>query len=301
MNQRSDRLTQAEPAPGRLARLSLYLLPLLLHSGDALAWGLHTHVYFAQLLIWSIPLLDPALRRAVTRFPRLVMAGACVPDLALVGPRLDSNAFNDTHRWESAHHLLRGARDDDERALAVGYASHLLVDVIAHNHFVPAHEKLWLDIPWLTHVAVEWAMDAHIHRHAFAQPGELLLEEELLVADFAARAFGTQGFTALKAVRCLGQADRALRRTRLPDLCYRLMRMDDTLRERFDGYIHATGQRLGQLNRVLNQEAPAWEAELRCPIVKRDRLRTFSRDDLRVLLPLPQDLFAEPGHLPAAA
>lgn len=292
MIQRSDRLASPEPALRRLARLSLYVLPLLLQSGDALAWGLHTHVYFAQLLIWSIPLLDPELRRAVVRFPRLAMAGACLPDLALVGPRLDSDAFNDTHRWASAHHLLRGARDDDERALAVGYASHLLVDVIAHNHFVPAHEKLWLDIPWLTHVTVEWAMDAHIGRHAFAHPGELLLEEELLVADFAARHFGTKGFTALKAVRLLGQADRALRRSRLPELCYRLLRLDDSLRGRFDDYIQATGQRLRQLNRVLSHEAPAWEAEMNCPIVKRDRLRPFTRADLRALLPLPQDLFA---------
>lgn len=301
MNQRSDRRLMPRPAPRRLARLTLYVLPLLLQSGDALAWGLFTHVYFAQLLIWSIPLLDPRLRRAVTRFPRLAMAGACVPDLALVGPRVDSDAFNHTHRWESAHHLLRGARDDDELALAVGYSSHLLVDVIAHNHFVPAHEKLWLDIPWLTHVTVEWAMDAHIRRHAFAPPGELLLDEELRVADFAARAFGTKGFTALKAVRWLGKADRTLRRSRLPELCYRLMRLDDTLRGRFDDYIHATGKRLRQLDRVLNHEAPAWEAEMNCPVAKRDRLQPFSRADLRALLPLPQDLFAEPGRHPARA
>ncbi|HRH81636.1 MAG TPA: zinc dependent phospholipase C family protein [Thiobacillaceae bacterium] len=285
-------------AAPRAARLILYILPLLLQSGDALAWGLHTHVYFAQLLVWSIPLLDPELRRAVARFPHLVMAGACLPDLALVGPRLDTPAFAGTHRWESAHHLLRQARDDDERALAVGFASHLLVDVIAHNHFVPAHEKLLLDIPWLTHVTVEWAMDAHIARHAFAAPGEVLLEEELRVADFAARHFGTRGAMALKAVRLLGQADRGLRRSRLPELCYRLLRLDGTLRTRFDDYIQATGRRLDQLNRVLNHEAPAWPAELNCPVAKRDRLQPFSRADLRALLPLPHDLFeAEPARV----
>lgn len=274
-----------------LARLSLYALPLLLQSGDALAWGLHTHLYFAQLLVWSIPLLDPELRRAITRFPRLVMAGACVPDLALVGPRLDSAAFDQTHHWETAHRLIRCARDDEEQALAVGFASHLLVDVIAHNHFVPAHEKLLVDIPWLTHVTVEWAMDAHIARHAFAAPGELLLEEDLRVADFAGRHFGTTGAMALKAVRLLGQADRGLRRSRLPDLCYKLLRIDSTLGTRFDDYIQATSRRLHQLNRVLNHEAPAWQAELSCPVVKRDRLQPFTRQDLRALLPLPHDLF----------
>lgn len=283
------------PMP-KAVRILLYTIPLLLASGDALAWGLHTHVYFAQLLIWAVPLLDPALRRAVLRHPRLAMAGACMPDLALVGPHLQSDAFGQSHRWPTAHDLLATAGDEAEQAIAVGYASHLLVDVIAHNHFVPAHEKLLADIPWLTHVAVEWAMDAHVARHAFAQPAELLLDSELHVSDFAARHFGCPGRLALKAVRVLAKADHALRRSRIPQACYRLLRLDRTLGQRFDAYIDATAGRLAQLNRVLNREAPAWEAELSCPVTKRARLRPFTRTDLRALLPLPQDLFRPEGQ-----
>ncbi len=275
----------------KAVRLLLYAVPLLLTSGDALAWGLHTHVYFAQLLIWAVPLLDPALRRAVLRHPQLAMAGACLPDLALVGPRLASDAFRHSHRWPTAHDLLLTARDDAEQAVAVGYASHLLVDVIAHNHFVPAHEKLIADVPWLTHVAVEWAMDAHIARHAFALPAELLLDNDLHVSDLAARHFGCSGSLALKAVRLLARADRALRRSRIPQACHRLLRLDRTLRQRFDDYIQATAGRLAQLNRVLNREAPAWEAELLCPVTKKARLSPFTRAELRALLPLPHDLF----------
>jgi hypothetical protein len=280
----------------KAARILLYTIPLLLASGDALAWGLHTHVYFAQLLIWAVPLLDPALRRAVLRHPRLAMAGACMPDLALVGPHLNSDAFAQTHRWPTAHALLVTAGDEAEQAIAVGYASHLLVDVIAHNHFVPAHEKLLADIPWLTHVAVEWAMDAHVARHAFAHPAELLLEHDLHVSDFAARHFGCSGRLALEAVRILARADHVLRRARIPQVCLRLLRLDRTLGQRFDAYIHATAGRLAQLNRVLNREAPAWEAELSCPVTKKARLSPFTRTDLRALLPLPQDLFQPEGR-----
>jgi hypothetical protein len=279
----------------KAARLSLYAIPLLFNSGDALAWGLHTHVYFAQLLIWAIPLFDPALRRAVLRHPRLAMAGACMPDLALVGPHLDSDAFRQSHRWPTAHDLLVSAGDEAEQAIAVGYASHLLVDVIAHNHFVPAHEKLLADIPWLTHVAVEWAMDAHVALHAFAQPAELLLDNDLHVSDFAARRFGCSGRLALKAVRVLAKADHALRRARIPQACYRLLRLDRSVGQRFDDYIQATAGRLTQLNRVLGREAPAWEAELSCPQTRKARLRAYSRSDLRALLPLPQDLFQAEG------
>lgn len=274
-------------------RLPLYAIPFLIWSGDASAWGLHTHVYFAQLLVWAIPLLDPKLRRAVLKYPRLVMAGACLPDLALSAPRVGSQAFAQSHTWRTIHELLAKAECETDQALAVGYASHLLVDVIAHNHFVPAHEKLWLDVPWLTHVTVEWAMDAHIARHAFAQPGELLAEEEAAAADFAARFFGCSGEVALKSLRLLAKADRQLRRSRIPELCYKAMRLDERLKARFDSYIEATSGRLAQLNRVLGWEAPAWEAELLCQDTKKARLAPFSRDQLRGLLPMPQDLFCQ--------
>ncbi len=288
------------PAMLKAARILLYATPLLFTSGDALAWGLQTHVYFAQLLIWAVPLLDPELRRAVLRHPRQAMAGACMPDLALVGPHLNSSAFSDSHRWPTAHDLLTTAGDEVEQAIAVGYASHLLVDIIAHNHFVPAHEKLLADIPWLTHVAVEWAMDAHVAKHAFSSPAELLLDDDLHLSDFAARHFGCTGGIALKAVRLLARADRVLRRSRIPEACYRLLRMDRTVHNRFDSYIHATARRLAQLNRVLEREAPAWEAELFCQETKKARLQPFGKSELRSLLPLPQDLFVPEGYPKAA-
>ena len=81
-----------------------WLLPLLLHSADANAWGLVTHVYFAQWLIWATPLLDPRLRQAIQRFPELVMAGACLPDLALVSP-----SFRHTHQWPICQEILLAA------------------------------------------------------------------------------------------------------------------------------------------------------------------------------------------------
>jgi len=41
-------------------RLALWWsIPASLFAADALAWGLCTHVYFAQLLVWAVPLLDP--------------------------------------------------------------------------------------------------------------------------------------------------------------------------------------------------------------------------------------------------
>ncbi|MEO8419175.1 MAG: hypothetical protein ABI475_10670 [Methylophilaceae bacterium] len=42
--------------------------------------------------------MSPHLQRAIKRFPELVMAGACLPDLAIVSPDL-----HHTRHWENAH------------------------------------------------------------------------------------------------------------------------------------------------------------------------------------------------------
>ena len=78
-----------------------WILPIILYTSDANAWGLVTHLYFAHSLLWAMPALDPRLRKAVENFPDLVMAGACLPDLAIV-----SKHFKSTHHWQHAHNLL---------------------------------------------------------------------------------------------------------------------------------------------------------------------------------------------------
>ncbi len=84
-----------------------WLTPLLLYSSDALAWGLYTHVYFAQQLVWTVPLAEPRFRRAMCAFPGWVMAGACLPDLSLTGQHAGTYDFKQTHQWDLAHDRVR--------------------------------------------------------------------------------------------------------------------------------------------------------------------------------------------------
>ncbi|BBP02759.1 hypothetical protein TPL01_01910 [Sulfuriferula plumbiphila] len=181
-------------------RVLLWSIPLLCQSHDALAWGLYTHVFFAQWLLWGVSLLDPRLRHAAWRYPRLVMAGACLPDLALVGKHVGTQAFNNTHDWDSALRMMREADSDVRRALALGYQSHLLVDVIAHHHFVPAHEHLWLNLPVLTHAASEWAMNAHIQPHLLATPDTLLRDGADEIGQHIARHCKSAAVSRCRAI-----------------------------------------------------------------------------------------------------
>jgi Zinc dependent phospholipase C len=276
-------------------RTSILLgLPLLCHAEVALAWGLYTHLYFAQLLVWVVPLADPALRRAVRRFPRWLLAGACLPDLSLVSRTAGTAAFRRAHRWQNVHVQLDQARSEEELAMVVGFASHLLADVIAHNHFVPAHQRLWLDLPMATHALAEWAMDVHLAAGVYARPKELLVSPPGRMADFVAAHFGCTPEQARKAFCLLGRADSLLRASRIPSLAYgTARRLDERLLGRFDYYVGATAARLAQINRLLEGEAPQWEAEVPCPVKTEARFRGYSPEELLERLPLPGDLFCQ--------
>ncbi len=268
-----------------------WLIPLLAYSADAHAWGFYTHVYFAQQLLWAIPLTDPRYHRAIRRLPTLLLAGACLPDLSLVAGRFGLGTLRDSHVWDHAHRLLHAASDDAGRAIAVGYASHLLVDIIAHNHFVPAHEHMWADIPVATHAVSEWAMDHHVGKHLYLAPADLMRRHERELASHVASQFGCSADSAGKALRMLAAAETALRRSGIPRLCHGMARAADVgMRRRFNYYLRQTTARLPHINRILAGEAPRWPAEAPFGDMAR-RFETLHPLKLRHRIPLPHDLF----------
>src|ERR671923_2562635 len=99
------------------------LLVFTAFAPDAQAWGLQTHVFVAQWALAALPLADAGIRAAVLRMPRLVLAGACLPDLALAGRMLGLTEFRRAHQWSTLRRLA-AAPGAETRAIAVGYASH---------------------------------------------------------------------------------------------------------------------------------------------------------------------------------
>lgn len=275
----------------RRTHLLLWLPALLLTSADALAWGLYTHVYFAQALVWLVPLADPCLRAAARRLPGLVLAGACLPDLALTDLRAERPVFEHSHEWETAARLLAAAGSEEERALALGFASHLFTDIFAHNHFVPAHEIVWFDAPVLTHAACEWAMDHHVRRHVYGAPAELLAADREVVAAWVAAAFGCTPGVAGRALDGLAGADRLLRRSGLPRLAHGVGGLGDRrMARRFAHYLSHTVRHLRQMDRIAAGERPQWVANP-CRHAAREALAGVPARLLRARLPMPADLF----------
>lgn len=232
--------------------------PLTIYSLDADAWGLYTHVYFAQSLLIASPLLDRCFREAIKRFPELVMAGACLPDLAVI-----SKKFSTTHQWQKAEYLIQNAETLEETAVAIGYANHLYVDVVAHNHFVPAHEALWEHESIFTHIASEWAMDVHIEKFLRNTPGQLLSTHATFISHFIAPCFEQPQRLVKNKLMILAYADRLLRSVKFPNIIYQCIHFNNRKKHKhFNYYINETKSALISFHKVLNGHRPNWHPEL---------------------------------------
>jgi hypothetical protein len=243
------------------ARVFFWAAAAALFAPDAFAWGLQTHVVFAQWALAAAPLADPQIRAAALRLPRLVLAGACLPDLALAGRALGLAAFRRAHQWSTLRRLA-AACWDEERAIAVGYASHLLADVVAHNRFVPEHERRIVDVPHVTHALCEWAMDEHVNSQLEEEPAALLQTQIAILVQAASRTFRCPEPLARRAILFLARAERTLRASRLPRLCrYTVSRIDRDMTRRFDAYVRDASTLVKQIDAVLNGTEPRWQPE----------------------------------------
>jgi hypothetical protein len=252
---------------GEKLRKIYWWLPFCLYAADANAWGLMTHVYFAHSLLWAMPLLDPRLQKAIKRFPELVMTGACLPDLAVV-----SRDFHQTHVWDYAHDLLNQTKTDEDLALAIGFASHLYIDVIAHHHFVPAHEGMWLNHAWLksrhhthsliTHISSEWAMDAHLTPLVESSPSQLLKKHKTHIVAFICEHLKHSEAKTVKAINRLAFWDNLLRKAKIPQCIYRIAKLaDENCHKNFIYYIAKTQTALSEINLAFDGATPLYEPE----------------------------------------
>jgi len=237
-----------------------------------------------------MPLLDSRVQNAIRRFPELVMAGACLPDLALISYR-----FRFTHVWQNAHQLLQHAQTDEEVAIAAGYISHLYIDVIAHHHFVPAHEAMWFKRTIATHIASEWAMDAYLTPLMDTTPGRVLNKHRTAISRFISPHFSCPENVTRSALKKLAYADSLLRLIRLPHAIYGLMRVvDRDINQNFIYYLAKTQVIMKDVGEVFSGNNPMFEPELKnISIEQLNQWRHECLEHLKALHPKPIRYFSE--------
>ena len=146
--------------------------------------------------------------------------------------------------------------------MAMGYACHLLTDIVAHNHFVPTHEDIWFRASMVTHASSEWAMDAHVAKHLFVRPADLIGAHRAELVDYACRRLQFVPHLTQRALGYLYRGESALRRARVPQAVYRASCWADrAVTARFNHYIRETSERLRQIDRLVRGEVPAWLPE----------------------------------------
>lgn len=275
------------------ARKFIWAIPLCLYALDANAWGLYTHIYFSQYLLLAVPLvgnkkLHAKIRQAVEKFPKLVIAGACLPDLAIV-----SKNFNTTHQWRISEQMLAAARTEQEIAIAVGYTSHLFVDVIAHNHFVPAHEAKWENKNILTHIASEWAMDAYVTKQLSHTPHQLIQQHLTVLTEFVAPVFKVPVETTRASLKRLAFLDQLLRISKLSSMLLWLLRINDVeFIKNLNYYLGKTEHALSYFHHALQGKRPNWEPELtHLNMAELIAWRTQCLGDLRLHMLNPVDFY----------
>jgi hypothetical protein len=107
----------------------------LIDAQSVLAWGPGVHTALALSSLDSARLLLPSIAGVITAFPIEYMYGCLSADF-FIG-KGNRTCKKNPHTWEGGFQFLNGAKDDRERAYALGFLSHLAADVIAHNYFVP--------------------------------------------------------------------------------------------------------------------------------------------------------------------
>lgn len=237
--------------------LSLSLLCLLTGLPvEAQAWGLYSHVAYTQQWLSQLPALPLAWFSAVQRYPSLVLAGACLPDLAVV-----SRHFTHSHGWGLGQALLH-SQQPRAVALGIGYNIHLLSDVVAHQHFVPTFEAKWRHDSVLTHAAAEWAMDAYCQHSALPAPSHLLRKHRQVIVQSLHASWSLPVMEIQHAVNRLAVADQALRWSKLPHwLLKRYCRQDDEFEHKLAYYQSQVALALQDLPQVLAGQFPALHAE----------------------------------------
>lgn len=115
--------------------LAVFAVASVLWPSDAYAWGPLAHLNFSQGALADLSVYTPALRLLLGNFASEFLYGSLAADI-IVGKNLARYEVH-CHNWKIGFKVLDRAKSDRQRAFSYGFLSHLAVDTIAHNYYVP--------------------------------------------------------------------------------------------------------------------------------------------------------------------
>ncbi len=139
----------------------LFSILYFLFSSDAVAWGPIAHIDFAHTALQNLAAYAAPVKALLMRFPYDFLYGALAADIT-IGKDYVDYVYN-CHNWRVGFLIFNEARErgsERQQASALGYLSHLAVDIISHNYFVPYKTLFSYSTRTLGHVYWEMRFDA---------------------------------------------------------------------------------------------------------------------------------------------
>lgn len=151
----------------QLLPVLIIVVLLMLLPSQALAWGPAAHLDLGLAVLGDLALVAPAVAALLKRYRDDFLYGSLAADIT-IGKNLSPYQLH-CHNWQVALSVLDLADEDETRAFAWGYLSHLAADVVAHNYFVPYKtvEHYWRR--GAAHTYWELRFDAHVSRPAWEE------------------------------------------------------------------------------------------------------------------------------------
>ena len=136
------------------------LAALLAMPADALAWGPGVHTAAARFVLANLDLLPAHVAGVLAQFPNSFFYGCLSADFFVgKGTRVRPGH---SHNWDAADRLLEAAHTPQLMSHALGYASHLAADVVAHSIYVPGVLASTHLPSGPTHVYIEMQADSRL-------------------------------------------------------------------------------------------------------------------------------------------
>jgi len=141
------------------------VLAFLFLVQSAWAWGPATHIQLASRILENLGLLPEAVAVLLARYARAYLYGNIAADIVFA-KRL-SRVRQFCHHWSTAFEVLKNTKDDDSKAFAYGYLSHLAADTVAHGKYVPRQITLTGATVNFGHLYWELRADKQANEHAW--------------------------------------------------------------------------------------------------------------------------------------
>ncbi|MBX6362443.1 MAG: zinc dependent phospholipase C family protein [Gemmatimonadetes bacterium] len=157
------------------------LVLLLLLPEPAWAFGPATHIFLGEHLLGSLSLLPEWIRALLQAYPNSFLYGSVAADISFAKKYVPAGRH--CHYWHVGEEIFDAAANDRQRAVAIGYLSHLAADTIAHNFFVPRQLLITSSTKALGHSYWEARLDAQLGERYTSRAREVVMDYDHSEAD----------------------------------------------------------------------------------------------------------------------